>query len=92
MNDQKKVFQTQSPSSQQIKINLQPEIARGIYSNVALIRHTENEFIFDFIINLDTEAHLVSRIFLSPEHAKKFLTALKENVDKYENKLKQLNR
>lgn len=71
-----------------IKIEIDEQTANGIYSNLAMIRHSENEFIVDFIFfqPQDGKAKVRSRIITSPPHAKKILEALKANIAKYEEK------
>ena len=73
-------------AEQQISINLTPEIAQGTYSNLAVISHSSSEFIIDFVRMMPgvKDAQVKSRIILSPEHAKRLLFALQENVGKYE--------
>ena len=56
----------------------------GKYCNVALIRHSKNEFVLDFILNIQNENMLVSRVLTNPEHAKKIYKALGQNIKKYE--------
>ena len=70
----------------QIDIELSPEVAEGVYSNLAIISHSSSEFVFDFIRIMPgtPKAKVKSRIVLTPEHAKRLLTALQENVAKYE--------
>jgi len=70
----------------QINIELSEEIAEGIYSNMALIAHSNSEFVIDFIRMMPgvPKAKVKSRIILTPEHAKRLLLALKDNLDKYE--------
>ncbi|MFT4644545.1 MAG: hypothetical protein ACI8ZX_000948 [Planctomycetota bacterium] len=70
----------------QINIELTEEIADGIYSNLAVISHSNAEFIVDFIRVLPgvQKAKVKSRIVLTPIHAKKLLTALADNVQKFE--------
>ena len=72
----------------QINIELSEEIAEGIYSNMALIAHSNSEFVVDFIRMMPgvPKAKVKSRIVLTPEHAKRLLHALKDNLDKYEEK------
>lgn len=67
-------------------IELPVEVAPGIYTNLQLITHSSTEFIIDFIQVLPgvPKAQVRSRAILSPQHAKRFLYALKENIDKYE--------
>src|SRR5688572_16770245 len=70
----------------QINIELSEEIAEGIYSNLAMIAHSNSEFVIDFIRLMPgvPKAKVKSRIVITPEHAKRFLHALKDNIDKYE--------
>jgi hypothetical protein len=69
-----------------IDIKVDEHIALGQYSNLAAIRHTKEEFIFDyaFIFPDGPMGKLVSRIILSPAHAKRFMEALDANIKKYE--------
>lgn len=70
----------------QINIELPEEIADGIYSNLAIISHSHSEFVIDFIRLLPNvpKAKVKSRVIITPEHAKRFLKALVDNVDKFE--------
>jgi len=70
----------------QIQITVSPEIAQGKYANLAIIGHSQTEFILDFasVLPAQKNANVVSRIILAPEHAKRLLGALQENVGKYE--------
>ena len=72
--------------SQQINIELTPEQGEGIYSNLALITHSPAEFIFDFtrILPGVPKTKVYARIVMAPQHAKSFLNALQENLQKYE--------
>ena len=71
---------------QKLNINLTPEVAEGTYANLAIIAHSSSEFIVDFIRMMPgiKEANVKSRIILTPEHAKKLLFALQENIMRYE--------
>lgn len=71
----------------QINIELSEEIAEGIYSNLAMIAHSNSEFVVDFIRLMPgvPKARVKSRIIITPEHAKRLLAALKDNIEKYEN-------
>ena len=73
----------------QIKIELKEEIAQGIYSNLAIISHSSSEFILDFVRIMPgvPKAEVKSRIILTPEHAKRLLLALTDNISKYESNL-----
>lgn len=70
----------------QINIELTEEIAEGIYSNLAMIAHSNGEFVIDFIRLMPgvPKAKVKSRIVITPEHAKRLLAALKDNIKKYE--------
>jgi predicted N-acyltransferase len=70
----------------QLNIELSEEMAEGIYSNLALIAHSNSEFVIDFIRLMPgvPKAKVKSRIVFTPEHAKRLLAALKENIQKYE--------
>lgn len=70
----------------QINIELSEEIAEGIYSNLAIITHSGSEFVLDFIRVMPgvPKAKVKSRIILTPEHAKRLLSALEDNIEKFE--------
>lgn len=71
----------------QLNIELSPEIAEGIYSNLAIISHSTSEFVLDFVRIMPgtPKANVKSRIILTPEHAKRLLLALQDNIAKFEN-------
>lgn len=70
----------------QLNIELSEEIAEGIYSNLAIITHSNTEFVIDYIRVMPgvPKARVKSRIVLTPEHAKRFLRALEDNIEKFE--------
>lgn len=71
---------------QEIKLEIRPEIARGTYSNLAIISHSHSEFVIDFATILPgmDKPDISNRILMTPEHAKRLLSALMDNVTKYE--------
>ncbi|MBQ8101051.1 MAG: DUF3467 domain-containing protein [Paludibacteraceae bacterium] len=71
---------------QKLQINLSPEVAEGTYANLAIIAHSSSEFVLDFVRTMPgvKQANVKSRIILTPEHAKRLLFALQDNVGKYE--------
>ncbi len=75
--------------AQQLNIELSEEIAQGIYSNLAVITHSSSEFVIDFVRIMPgvPKANVKSRIILTPEHAKRLLMALQDNIKKYESVL-----
>ncbi|GAE14482.1 hypothetical protein JCM6292_624 [Bacteroides pyogenes JCM 6292] len=70
----------------QLQIELKEEVALGTYSNLAIITHSSSEFILDFIRVMPgmPKANVQSRLILAPEHAKRLLQALEDNISKYE--------
>ena len=71
---------------QKINIELDDSTSQGIYSNLAVINHSPSEFVVDFVIIMpgNPKAKVRSRIILTPEHAKRFQSALADNVRRYE--------
>ncbi|EMR04057.1 DUF3467 domain-containing protein [Cesiribacter andamanensis] len=73
--------------SHQINIELTEDIAEGVYSNLAMVAHSNSEFVIDFIRLMPgvPKAKVKARVILTPEHAKRLLQALNDNIQKYEN-------
>jgi Protein of unknown function (DUF3467) len=81
----------QKPAEQQISIQIDPAHANGVYSNLMMISHRKEEFVLDFLFlqpqrgqQGQSVATLRSRVINSPEHTKRILRALQENVRRYE--------
>lgn len=74
------------PIQPHLDIELSEEIAEGIYSNLAIITHSQSEFVIDFIKIMPgvPKARVKSRILLTPQHAKRLAKALAENIGKFE--------
>jgi hypothetical protein len=70
----------------ELNIELPETIAEGIYSNLVIISHSPSEFVLDFVLVMPNveQARVKSRIILTPDHAKKLLDALQDNVKKFE--------
>jgi Protein of unknown function (DUF3467). len=70
----------------EFNIELRPDVANGTYSNLAVITHSHSEFVMDFAAMLPGfgKAFVNSRVIMTPEHAKRLLNALMDNVTKYE--------
>ena len=79
-------MENQETNNGQLQIELKEEVALGVYSNLAVIAHSSSEFVLDFIRVLPgmPKANVQSRIVLAPEHAKRLLRALQDNIEKYE--------
>jgi Protein of unknown function (DUF3467) len=71
---------------QQINIEITDEIAEGSYINLAIITHSQAEFVYDFVNVMPStpKSKVKSRIIMTPFHAKRFMKAMVENVQKFE--------
>lgn len=78
--------------NKEINIELNSSVAQGSYSNLAIITHSNSEFIFDFARILPglPKAEVASRIIMTPEHAKRLFLALQENLSKFENQFGEI--
>ena len=76
----------QKQQGNQINIELPEEIAEGIYSNLAVISHSQSEFVVDFIRLVPNvpKAKVKSRVILTPQHAKRLMRALADNIKRFE--------
>ena len=83
----------ENKNQQQLQIELKPEIAGGIYSNLAVVTHSSNEIVADFVQMLPgmQKAQVASRVIMSPENAKRFLFALQDNIVKFEQQFGEIN-
>ena len=87
MADNSDEMKDRQPKPGQINIELSEEVAEGVYSNLAMVAHSNTEFVLDFIRLMPgvPKAKVKARIIVTPEHAKRLLSALNENIQKYEN-------
>jgi hypothetical protein len=77
----------QNKQSQPVQmINTGDEMSRGRFSNTMIISHSPEEFMIDWLLSSPSGTHLVSRIIVSPGHIKRIISALNDNLNKYENK------
>ena len=76
----------QNQNQGQINIELDEKTAEGIYSNLAIINHSASEFVLDYVCIMPgtPKAKVKSRIILTPQHAKRLLKAMGENIHTYE--------
>lgn len=78
------------PAAPQISIQIDPHAAQGIYSNLMMISHRKEEFVLDFLFVQPQRGPqgqvgtLRSRVVTSPEHMKRILRAISENIARYE--------
>ena len=82
----------QNKKNKQLKIEIDDETGQGEYVNFAIVTHSAAEFIMDFIRVLPgmTKSKVKSRIIMAPMHAKTLMMALKDNINKYENKFGEI--
>jgi len=73
-------------SNSHLNIELSEKVAEGIYSNLVMIAHSPEEFIFDFIRVMPgvPKARVKARVIVTPQHARRLLNALTDNIDRYE--------
>ena len=78
---------TQQKKKDGLNIELTEEVAQGVYSNLAIINHSPSEFVVDFIQMMPgvVKAKVKSRVILTPQHAKRLMKALSDNINKFEN-------
>ncbi len=83
----------QNPNAQPLQIEIDENVARGIYTNLALITHSETELLVDFLFlqPQTPKTKVLARIITSPVHAKRFLAALQDNIAKYEARFGTIN-
>jgi Protein of unknown function (DUF3467) len=74
------------PTANQLNIEISEEVAEGQYANLAIITHSQAEFVIDFVNVMPgtPKSKVKSRIILTPQHAKRFMKALTENVTRFE--------
>lgn len=70
----------------QLNIEISEEVAEGSYANLAIITHSNAEFVIDFVNVMPgtPKSRVKSRIIFTPMHAKRFMRALEENIERYE--------
>ncbi|NNK22100.1 MAG: DUF3467 domain-containing protein [Winogradskyella sp.] len=78
--------QNKTPKKGQINIELDEQVAQGTYSNLAIINHSVSEFVVDFVNIMPgtPKSKVKSRIILTPQHAKRLVKALNDNVKRFE--------
>ena len=79
-------MESSNNNENQLNIELSEDVAEGIYSNLAVITHSTSEFVIDFIKVMPgmPKAKVKSRVLLTPQHAKRLMIALKDNLAKFE--------
>ncbi len=85
-------MEEKKPQEVKLEIQLDEEVAQGAYVNLAVVNHNEAEFVVDliFVQPQTPRAKVRSRVILSPQHAKRFVAALQENISRYEHKFGEI--
>jgi hypothetical protein len=80
------MMEDQNPQQNQLNIEISEEVAEGEYANLAIITHSHAEFVIDFVNVMPgtPKSKVKSRIILTPQHAKRFMKALTENIQRFE--------
>jgi Protein of unknown function (DUF3467) len=70
----------------QLNIEIDEAVAEGQYANLAVITHSHAEFVIDFVNVMPgtPKSKVKSRIIFTPQHAKRFMKALNENIKNFE--------
>ena len=78
--------ETEKPKGNQLNIEISEEVADGIYSTLAIITHSNSEFVLDFVRVMPgvPKAKVRARVLLTPQHAKRLMRALADNISKFE--------
>lgn len=79
-------YNMSQPNNQEVQIDISPEVEDGVYSNLAVITHSSAEFVLDFLrlVPGKNKPKVAARVVMAPEHAKRVLLALRDNIVKYE--------
>ncbi len=90
MSDNNPQAQNAPQQGQQIDIKASDEQLAGKYANMMQVSHNKEEFIFDFVSLFPPSGQLVSRVLVSPAHAKRIMQALQENIQRYESQFEKI--
>lgn len=84
MTNSDKVSENHADEVHELQVTAEEEVLKGVYSNLARVTFTKNEFVLGFVFNVGREAHMVSRIIVHPEHMKQIHRVLSESLEEYE--------
>jgi hypothetical protein len=77
-------------AQKEVKVNFPGNLRGGVYSNVMMVTHTKEEFVLDFMMVTPPVGSVTARVITSPSHLKRMISALTENLTKYEAKFGKL--
>jgi hypothetical protein len=81
---------TEKAGRQEVKVSFPEGLRGGVYANNMAVTHTKEEFILDFMMMTHSVSSVVARVIISPGHVKRMVSALTENLRKYESKFGKL--
>ena len=70
----------------ELEVTATEQNLKGVYANVARVTYTKNEFVLGFVFNIGSEAHLVSRVIVTPEHMRQINRVISDSLEEYEEK------
>lgn len=71
---------------EELEVTATEEELKGVYSNLARVTYTKNEFVLGFVFNIGKEAHLVSRVIVTPEHMRQINKVISDSLEEHEEK------
>jgi hypothetical protein len=80
----------EKPAQREVKVTFPDNLKGGVYSNFMLVTHTKEEFVLDFMMVTSSVSAVTARVITSPGHLKRMISALTENLKKYETKFGKL--
>jgi len=80
---------TNDQQTEDLEVTAMEEDLKGVYSNLARVTYTKNEFVLGFVFNMGKEAHLVSRVIVTPEHMKQINKVISDSLEEYEEKYEE---
>ena len=80
---------TNDQHTEDLEVTAMEEDLKGVYSNLARVTYTKNEFVLGFVFNMGKEAHLVSRVIVTPEHMKQINKVISDSLEEYEEKYEE---
>ncbi len=81
---------SEQPAKKELKVVFPENLRGGVYSNNMLVAHSKEEFVLDFMMVMPPVASVTARVVISPGHMKRMVSALRENLGKYESKFGKL--
>jgi len=81
---------SEQPAKKEVKVSFPENLRGGVYANNLFVAHTREEFILDFMMVMPPVGSVTARVITSPGHMKRMVSALTENMKKYEDKFGKL--